>query len=118
MALSSFAHRRCLAGSWNPRRGHHESNSPPGSHAYSVRQSPGHHDHLPDRGLTERSKEAVGQMLPVAAYRENPTNQSNGLHSMSHDVAFFGFPLWLRLIFHSHQVEEQRREDYGTRTEI
>ena len=57
MALSSFAHRRCLAGSWNPHRGHHESNSPPGPYAYFLRQSPGHHDHVSGRGLTEYSEE-------------------------------------------------------------
>jgi hypothetical protein len=37
---------------------------------------------------------------------------------MSHDVAFFGFPLRLRLIFQSHQVDEQGREYYGTGAEI
>ena len=46
MALSSFAHRRCVDGSENPHRGHHESNSPPGSYAYSFCQSPGHNDYL------------------------------------------------------------------------
>lgn len=33
---------------------------------------------------------------------------------MSHDVTLFGFSLWLRLIFHSHQMDEQGRESYGT----
>src|ERR1019366_4397221 len=37
------------------------------------------------------------QTLPVAARRENPAKQSNGLLPMSHDLALFGFPLWLRL---------------------
>ena len=37
MALPSFAHRRCLAGSWNPHGGHHEFNSAPGSYADSLR---------------------------------------------------------------------------------
>lgn len=34
LALSSLAHRRCLAGSGNPHRGHHESDAPFSSYAY------------------------------------------------------------------------------------
>ena len=30
LALSSFAHRRCVVCSWNSHRGYHESESPPG----------------------------------------------------------------------------------------
>src|ERR1039458_1099355 len=67
MALSSLAHHRCLAGSWNPHRGYHESNSPPGSYPYAVRQSPGHHDYLSGRGLTKHSEEAIGQARGITA---------------------------------------------------
>ncbi len=71
VALSSFAHRRCLAGSWNPHRGHHECNSPSGSYSHALCQSPGHRDHISDRGFREHAKEAVGQTLPAAARRED-----------------------------------------------
>jgi len=37
---------------------------------------------------------------------------------MTHDIAHLGFPLWLRLIFQSHPVDEQGREHYDTGVEI
>ena len=83
MAMSSLTYRRCLAGAWNPGGGHHESDSPPNTYAYALRQSSGHHDHLPGRGLTDPSKEAADQTLPVAAFQETSTNQSNNVHPMS-----------------------------------
>ena len=46
VALSSFAHRRCFVGSWDPRGGHHEFHSPPGSYSYALCQSPWRHDHI------------------------------------------------------------------------
>src|SRR5450759_4708897 len=41
VALSSLAHRRCLAGSWNSNRGHHECNSTPGSYSHALCPSTG-----------------------------------------------------------------------------
>jgi uncharacterized protein (DUF488 family) len=40
------------------RRGHHEFDSPPYSFAYSVRQSPGHHDRLSGQHLADHCKSA------------------------------------------------------------
>ena len=62
-ALSSFTHRRCLVGPWNPRRGHHERNASPDSYADSFRQSPRLHDHLSGRDLKKHTRENVGQTL-------------------------------------------------------
>ena len=66
VALSSLAHRRCLAGSGNPHRGHHESNSPPGSYAYSFCQSPGHHDHLSGGKFAATYKEGIAETRQAA----------------------------------------------------
>ena len=67
-----------LTGSRNSHRGHHESNSPPGSYAYTLRQSPRHHDHISGRGLTGYSKEALDQTFGTTA------NQSNLIHDKTH----------------------------------
>jgi len=48
---------RC-PGPWYPRRGHHEPDSPPYLFAYSVRQSPRHHDRLSGQGFADHSKAA------------------------------------------------------------
>jgi FMN phosphatase YigB (HAD superfamily) len=50
--------------------GHHEPNSPPGSCAHFVCKSPGHHDHLSSRGLTEHSEQALGQTLETTQIKE------------------------------------------------
>ena len=59
MALSSLAHRGCVAGSGNSHRGHHESDSPPGSYAHPLCQSPRHHHHLPGGEFVATKKEQI-----------------------------------------------------------
>jgi hypothetical protein len=66
VALSSLAHRRCLVGSWNPHRGHHECNSQSGSYSHALCQSPGHRDHISTRGFRQHAREGVGQTGSVS----------------------------------------------------
>src|ERR1035437_8006886 len=84
VALSSLAHRRCLAGAGDSHRGHHECHSPAGTFTYGFRQSPGPHDHLPGRNFGAHAKEVAGQLLPAqsgakAASKETKAMKTNTL---------------------------------------
>ncbi len=47
VALSSFAHRRCLIDSRNSYGGHHEYYAPAGSYSHALCSGSWEHDHLP-----------------------------------------------------------------------
>ena len=84
MAMSSLAHCRRLAGSWHLRGRHHELNSPPCSYPYPLRQSPGHHDYLSRRGITEYSKEVLGQTVGISPIKDqgNLSRWKNGQETL------------------------------------
>ena len=83
VALSSFAHRRCLARSWNSHRGHYESDSPPGSYAHALCQSPRHRHHISGRESTEHSKEIAAQTFPTTVWREIRSKETTSI--LAHD---------------------------------